>query len=127
MATYCNKEFIGIGADQSRLDRYVTGSHMPVQVTGENGVNTVQFSRCQHFFRAGPLLLGRLKNEQSSHGPAGLPDQGGGAQEHGHMAVMTAGMHDAGCFRGKGKACFFLYGQGVHVGAQGDGAAVAAG
>ena len=35
------------------------------------------------------------------------------------MHVVAAGVHDAVVFRGEGKACGFLQGQGVHIGANG--------
>ena len=43
-----------------------------------------------------------------------------GGQQHRGMAVMTAGMHDAGSFGAIGEGVDFLYRQGIHIGAQSD-------
>ena len=48
-------------------------------------------------------------------------------QEHGHMAVVSAGVHLAGMCAGVGKGVELLHGQGVHVGAQSQCAAGGAG
>ena len=42
----------------------------------------------------------------------------GKAQQHRHMAVMTAGMHTAHMLRGEVAACLFCYGQGIHIRAE---------
>jgi hypothetical protein len=44
-------------------------------------------------------------------------------QQHGGVAVMAAGVHQAGVAAGMGKAVGFVHRQRVHVGAQADGAA----
>ncbi|MDT4836594.1 hypothetical protein FQZ97_703010 [compost metagenome] len=48
------------------------------------------------------------------------------AQQHGGMAVVAAGVHASGVATAVGQAGVFEYGQGIHVGAQAQGAAGAA-
>ena len=55
-----------------------------------------------------------------------LGQQLGGSQQGGHMNVMTAGVHHTGFVGGEGESGLLLYRQGVHVGAEGHGAARAA-
>ena len=70
---------------------------------------------------AGPALLGRLEDH---HGGAGevarLGEVFGGAEQHGGVAVMAAGVHLAGHGRLVGKVVRLLDRQRVHVGAQPD-------
>jgi hypothetical protein len=46
----------------------------------------------------------------------------GRRQQHGGVAVVAAGVHLAGVLAGMREAVELLHGQGVHVGAQADGA-----
>ena len=46
-----------------------------------------------------------------------LLQQLGGAQHHGRMGVMAAGVHLAGIFRGEVHLCLLLDGQRVHIAA----------
>ena len=56
----------------------------------------------------------------------GPGQQAGGAQQHGHVAVVAAGVHAARAPGGVGVVADFLDGQGVHVGPEADGAGAAA-
>ncbi len=71
-------------------------------------------------------FLRRLEDHGDRAGEiAGLGKIFRGAEQHGGVAVMAAGMHLAGILRGVGFAGDFADGQRVHVGAQADHAAVA--
>src|SRR5215469_13133960 len=74
-----------------------------------------------HGERAGAALLRRLENDdRSARKIARLGEIFGGAEQHGHMAVMAAGMHFAGNGRFVRQAGFFLQRQRIHIGAQPD-------
>jgi hypothetical protein len=74
-----------------------------------------------HRLGAGPALLRRLEDEHGGAGEgAGLGEVARGAEQHGGVAVMAAGVHLAGRLRGIGGAGLFQNGQRVHVGAQAD-------
>ena len=50
-------------------------------------------------------------------------DEPGRAEEHGGVAVMAAGVHDAGILRGEGSAALFFEGQRVDIRPEDDGGA----
>jgi hypothetical protein len=72
------------------------------------------------------MLLGGLEDQVDG---AGEPALGGqdkpGAEDHGHVPVVTAGVHDAVVPRSVRPVAAFGERQAVHVGAQGDGVAEA--
>ena len=64
-------------------------------------------------------LLRRLKNQVNSALEVfGFGQLLGRSQQHGGVAIMSAGMHGARMLAGIRFLGFFLNGQGVHVGAQ---------
>jgi hypothetical protein len=77
-----------------------------------------------HAPSAALVLLGRLEDEVN--GPvelSGLGQRPGGAEQHGGVSVMPAGMHPAGDLGLVGHARRFLDGKRVHVGPDPDGTA----
>jgi hypothetical protein len=71
-----------------------------------------------HGERAGTALLRRLENHDRGAGEiARLSEIFGGAEQHGGVAVMAAGVHLAGNGRFVGQAGLFFERQRVHIGA----------
>ena len=108
----------------------IGGVQRAPDVQAEDGVHTVQHAVLHIVLRAVADLLGRLEDEL--HLAAGqlilhVTEDLGRAQEHGHVVVMAAGVHDAVVLGGKGQAGALLHGQGVDVGTEHDGLAGAAG
>ena len=74
-----------------------------------------------HGAAAGAALLGRLEDHDRGAGEvARLGQVFGGAEQHGGVAVMAAGVHLAGHRRPVGDVGRLLERQRVHVGAQPD-------
>ena len=74
-----------------------------------------------HGVGAGTALLGRLEDHDRVAGEIpGLGEIAGRAQQHGGVAVMTAGMHQARRLGGMGQIGRLLDRQRVHVGAKPD-------
>ena len=99
-------------------------------VQAEDGVHTVQHAVLHIVLRAVADLLGRLEDElhlAASQLVLHVAEDLGRTQEHGHVVVVAAGVHDAVVLRGKGQAGALLDGQGVDVRAEHDGLAGAAG
>ena len=72
-----------------------------------------------HLARATQAFFGRLKNQvQGSVKCCAACQVFGRGQQHGGVAVVAAGVHQAGVAAGVGQASGFLNGQGVHVGTQ---------
>lgn len=101
----------------------LAGSHIRPIVQAENIADRKAFEKAgiEHQLGAAIALLGRLE-DKIDRAPelTGEREIGGGAEEHGHMAVMAAGMHRARDLRAMGKAVVLGHGERVHVGAQGD-------
>ena len=74
-----------------------------------------------HRLAAAAALLGRLEDEvHRTLEVAALAQHLGGAQQHGRVAVVAAGMHAAGVLRAMLEVVGLVHRQAVHVGAQAD-------
>ena len=121
---------VGVGEREARRDADLAGRQpgAVVESDGEVGLrNALEEAIADH--RQGPAaaLLRGLPDEDERSAPAGLGprEQGGRADERGHVDVVPAGMHDRNGLAGLGlrrrgarvgKARFLGHGQGVHVG-----------
>ena len=77
----------------------------------------------QHGERAASAFLGGLEDQVQGAAEIGvLGEVPSGTEQHCGVAVVAAGMHLAGNGRGVGRAGLFVDRQGIHVGAQPDGA-----
>ena len=85
-----------------------------------NGVHTVQRMLLHHLQSAHGGLLRRLEHQAHVAGKLvlHLVEDLGGAQQHGHVVVMAAGMHLALVVGGEGQAGLLLDGQSINIGAQ---------
>ena len=82
---------------------------------------TVHQAVLDHGLAAGAALLGRLEDHhRGAVEVAGLGEVARGAEQHGGVAVVAAGVHLAGHRRFVGDVVGFLDRQRVHVGAQPD-------
>jgi hypothetical protein len=100
--------------------------HVVHGVDGIAGV-LVEQAVVHHLHGAAHALFGRLEDQVERARELAVPRQVlGRAQQHGRMAVVPAGMHDAGPPAAVGQARLLLDGQRVHVGAQAYGARAAA-
>ena len=89
----------------------------------ENGVHALQSAPLHILLRLAADLLGHLENELYGAPqlvPVGLEDAGG-AQKHGGVAVVAAGVHDPGIYAAVGFARVLLDGQSVDVRPEHDG------
>ena len=81
-----------------------------------------------HAFGAAEPFFGRLENQIDRAGKVAVLRQVTGCgQEHGDVTVVAASVHFARVFAGVFEGVGFLHGQGIHVGAQANGAAGACG
>ena len=99
------------------------GRHRPhVQAEDARYRRVLQGAFVAHAPATGAALLGRLEEQLDRTPQLRFPrlEQSGGAQQHGGMAVVAAGMHDPVDLAGEVQAATLLDGQGVHVGAQSD-------
>src|SRR6266581_597389 len=86
-------------------------------VTGE----LVEEALLDHDAAPAAALLRRLEDEMHrALEIAHLGEDAGGAEQHGGVAVMAAGMHPTLMRRGMGKGIRLLHRQAIHVGAQAD-------
>jgi hypothetical protein len=96
-----------------------------VDVQAEDGVHVLKHPGLnQRFGPARWPFLGRLEDEPRV-GPkvaTVTTEEGGGAQQHGHVSVVAAEVRQPGFGRAVGAAAKLLDRQGVHVRTQGDGA-----
>ncbi len=84
-------------------------------------VPAVHHAVLDHRLAAGAALFGRLEDDdRSAVEVARLAQVLGGAQQHGGVAVVAAGVHLARDFRGVGQAGVLQDRQRVHVGAHAD-------
>lgn len=85
------------------------------------GTGVFQYPAGQHGLGSGEALLVRLKHQL--HGALQfalvVPEQSGGAQKHGGMHIVAAGVHIA-VVRLKGQVRFVTHPQGVHIGPEQD-------
>ena len=93
------------------------------QVQAEHRLHPVSFQHtgiADGFGTAGAFLAG-LEDQQNVMAQLCLPIQPPGQlQQDGHMAVMAAGVHNAGVGGGVSCSGFFLDGQGIHIRPEGD-------
>ena len=120
---------VGRRHDRSRADGEVADRHARkiVHAVDFLDAETVDQAVPHHAAPAGAALLGRLEDHHGGAGEiAGFGEIFGGAEQHGGVAVMAAGVHLARHCRFVGQAGFLLDRQRVHVGAQPDHLAAAA-
>ena len=115
-------EPIGVGHALPRRAGHGAGGHFAPNMRAVNGVHAVERAGLDHGKRADGDLLGRLEDDAhlAYQRIGGIAQDAHGAEHHGHVRIMAAGVHDAGVFGGEGKARLLGNGQRVHVGAQGD-------
>ena len=96
----------------------VTSAH--VQAKRGVGLALLEEPFLDHHLGAVIALLAGLEHEHDAAGQGGPPrgQHARGADQHGDVRVVTAGVHGAVDLGGEGQARVFLQGQGVHVGAQ---------
>ena len=117
-ALHADLEVVRVGADRTRHRRHLADRDAGIVVRAEHHVagEAVEQPFLHHHLAAAAVLLGRLEDEMHrAVEVAGFGQVAGGAQQHGGVAVMAAGMHHAGVLR----AVFELVGLGhrqrVHV------------
>ena len=116
-------EMIGRRHDRARPDRELPDRQARIIVHAVDLADPepVHQPVLDHRLAAGAALLRRLEDHHRIAGEiAGLGEIAGGAEQHGGMAVMAAGMHLARHRRLVRQAGRFLDRQRVHVGAQPD-------
>gem|GEM_PF-2858224 len=70
-----------------------------------------------HLLGTGTALFSRLEDEvHDAIEPAMLGKPAGPCEQHGRVAIVTAGMHAPLVLRGMVKGVVLLQGQGIHVG-----------
>ncbi len=109
-------EGIGRGVDGSRANDNRAGRVMSIEVAGEDHLDVRERPLLHHPAGARPQLLSWLENEP--HGQrwhVAIAEQLGRAQQHRHVAVVPAGVHDARHFRGELEAGLFLDRQAIHL------------
>ena len=107
----------------ARADGEATGVQPRPVVEAEHrvGGEAVEEPLLDHHPPASFVLLGGLEDEV--HGPvesAALGELAGRAQQHGHVAVVAAGVHGAGNLRAIGRLADLLHRQAVQVGPERD-------
>jgi arylsulfatase A-like enzyme len=115
---------IGIRADQARIHRNVPDRIMGVKMTGKDHFRSGKSAIADHGGSTATGLLGRLKKQYHPAGKVSITQLAGCAKEHGHMTIMTTGMHNTRDARGKVQAGFLVNGQPVHIGPQGNTGAI---
>ncbi len=94
-------------------------------VQGKHGIagEALEQAVFHHGLGARTTFFRRLEDQVDGAVKVGVfCQQGGCSQQHGGVAVMAAGVHLAGYAAGVRSARGFLYGQGVHIGADADAA-----
>ena len=117
---------IGGGHHRARAHRELAERQARPVVHAEHllGRETLEQPLLEHHPAARPHLLGGLEDEVDRAGEvARLGEVAGGAEQHGGMAVMAAGVHPARLRRGVGQTRRLRDRQRVHVRAQADRAA----
>ncbi len=116
-------DVVGRGHDRPAADRELPGGQAGVVVHAVDllDAEAVHQPVLDHGEAAGAALLRRLEDHHRRAGEvARLGEILRGAEQHGGVAVMAAGVHLAGHRRLVGKLARLLQRQGVHVGAQPD-------
>ena len=118
-------EFVARRHDRARAERELSERqtrpvvHAKHRLHGELGEQTV----LDHFTGPTPAFFGRLEDEiHRAVEVSVLGQMLRGGQQHGHMAIVTAGVHLAWVLTGVGELVELLHGQGVHVSPQTNGA-----
>jgi hypothetical protein len=99
--------------------------HAGPVVRAEDGVagEAAEEAVLDHLARAAAAFLPGLEDEVQRAVEVAMPGEVlGGCQQHGGVAVVTAGVHLSGMPRSMLEGVLLLQGQGVHVRAQADGA-----
>ena len=90
---------------------------------GKHRINWVALKQAvvNHALGTGSAFFCRLENKGNTAFEVGVfCDFLRGSQQHGHMAIVTTGMHFPGVAGGVRKLIAFLDGERVHVGSQAD-------
>ena len=117
-AAHVDAEPIDVGHARARLARDEAGVDLAPYVHGKGAVDTVCRAGVDHRRRAPAVFLRGLEDgadlavERVGH----LREHAEGAQKHRGVAVVPAGVHDAGVLAGKRLSRLLGDGQGVYVG-----------
>jgi N-acetylmuramic acid 6-phosphate etherase len=127
VAEHCAGEQVRARHDGPLAQVHPPAGEVRADVHAEHVVDTVHGTVLHHPHGAAhALVIGRLlgRLEQESHRAAeaavavSLCQQSCSADQHGHMRVVAAGMHDTLHRGAEGRVARFLDGQRVHIGAQ---------
>ena len=120
LAFHLNGEAVAAGHEVAGGESDARGVIGAPDMHAVNGVHTVQRMLLHHLQSAHGGLLRRLEHQAHIAGKLvlHLVEDLGGAQQHGHVVVMAAGMHLALVVGGEGQAGLLLDRQGVNIGAQ---------
>ena len=113
------------GHDGAGVDHDGAGVEAGPVVVAEDALHGEAFEQAvlQHGLGAAAAFFGGLEDKLDGASPGGvLHEQCRGAEQAGGVAVMAAGVHDAGGGGGVGEAGGLGDGQRVHVGAEADAA-----
>ena len=113
-----------IHREAARVGHAGTGGNVDIgniqrapDMLAEDGVHTVQRTLCDHSLRADDVLLRRLEDEPHialQLLPVLLKELGG-AQQHGNVGIVAAGVHFPRLAGGEGQSRLLLEGQRVRV------------
>ena len=70
---------------------------------------------CNHLHRTGHTLFRRLEQKTDILGQYFFPQFLRCCQQHSHVGIMTAGMHNAGILGSIGHSCFLHHRKGIHI------------
>ena len=107
---------------RARLHGDFAAFNLRPQVDGEGAFDRIRRQSLQNFSCAAAPLLCLLKAQLHGawHVVFQVLEHLGGTQQHGHMPIVTAGMHDARCPGAIVQMfIFFMDGQGIHICPQG--------
>jgi hypothetical protein len=119
-------DFVGRGHDRAGAHRELARRQARPVVQPVDLVHreALEEALLHHDIRAAAAFLGRLENDvRRAVIVAGLGEIAGGAEQHGRMAVVAAGVHAPLVARAMRDVRRLVDRQAVHVGAQADGAA----
>jgi hypothetical protein len=121
LALHMDGEAVRVGRDDAVGDHDFADAVTAGDVTAEDGGYALEPPRSNDDLGTAAAFLRRLEDEADVSPRRRLLQQRCSTKEHGHVAVVTAGMHDARIAGGKGQSRGFFPRQAVHIGAQGDG------
>ena len=130
LAAHDDAELVARRHGRARSHGHGARAHAGPVVHAEHGLHGELGEQAvlDHLARAAAALFGRLEDQvhRALETVAVRGQVLRGGQQHGDVAVMSAGMHFSGMAAGMLEGVELLHGQGVHVGAQADGPAAGA-